>query len=660
MIFRYKTVVILIFLLLNSIGSSTSQRILRSDFIKDSSKRLEPIHPSLTANTRESCPVVYPTIMDAGTHFSLIDSSANGYGMASSVTRPIDVNDEGWRVLSYRRFYQVGETHGQIASAVSSNGHDWIIQKNINYAIPPFEFNLNGNGRFPSSAATKDTPYVFWNETENGLPPIGGPYYSFDEFGYQGQSWLFPYIIDSSYNEEKSLWEGSTSHGYNSINSSTYIISVFDDWYRSGNFLYKSKIGVNGFLQYEPELLIINPIYISTDGGSSATISMNDNGEGIVGLIGYFQGAQMEIGCISPAAEITCKKVPIFKFTEDWGVSWQEDPQALGYYYVQEEIFDNIMSNWPSVSIDACTGEESEIIDFWSGNHYDFRVDSDGNPHIVMSMIPASDMYFHFMDGVTGFYHLTIDRDYLDDPGAVNTPTGWNWSFIPLPANDSFQWLRPDGYSYLYSTLAQISLVKENSNMVYVVANVANEGVFDPPECDTTPDCNDDCLSADDPSWYYPNWSEDIWMAVSDDNGSTWDSVYNVTQTPRNGHEDDCSPEEQYVHTAHWSTVEEVYIMYQQPDWKFNEIGDPLGIDHKNRIFAGYASVYGEQDDCSMYFSGDVNLDGNTNVLDIVKIVSHILDSDHLEGCGLVLADTNDDGEINILDIMHIIFISLP
>jgi len=100
--------------------------------------------------------------------------------------------------------------------------------------------------------------------------------------------------------------------------------------------------------------------------------------------------------------------------------------------------------------------------------------------------------------------------------------------------------------------------------------------------------------------------------------------------------------------------------MYQQPDWGFNELGDPLGVDHKNRIFAGNASRYGIFDECWMYFGydGDVNLDYEINILDIVMLASHILEPS-LEGCSSETADVNNDGELNVLDIIAIINIIL-
>ncbi len=52
---------------------------------------------------------------------------------------------------------------------------------------------------------------------------------------------------------------------------------------------------------------------------------------------------------------------------------------------------------------------------------------------------------------------------------------------------------------------------------------------------------------------------------------------------------------------------------------------------------------------------GDVNQDGNLDVLDIVMVVNHILGMGELNGYALTLADLNGDGIVNILDVIAII-----
>ena len=49
---------------------------------------------------------------------------------------------------------------------------------------------------------------------------------------------------------------------------------------------------------------------------------------------------------------------------------------------------------------------------------------------------------------------------------------------------------------------------------------------------------------------------------------------------------------------------------------------------------------------------GDVNLDSQVNILDVVRIVNHILQTNPLDELGQIAADTNEDGFLNILDVV--------
>lgn len=104
---------------------------------------------------------------------TLVDSSANGYGLVSSVTRPIDTNEDGAVVISYRQFAGTGTTHGQLGSATSEDGEEWEAFYNVNSnGNPPWGGGIGvGNGgddtaqaRYPSALASEDYPYSLWNE----------------------------------------------------------------------------------------------------------------------------------------------------------------------------------------------------------------------------------------------------------------------------------------------------------------------------------------------------------------------------------------------------------------------------------------------------------------------------------------------------------------
>ena len=80
-----------------------SHRVLKTNIPKYRIDRIEP-DVKIQSASREICPAVYPPNVDDYTWFTLIDSSANGYGMVSSVTRPIDVSVQGKWALAFRQF----------------------------------------------------------------------------------------------------------------------------------------------------------------------------------------------------------------------------------------------------------------------------------------------------------------------------------------------------------------------------------------------------------------------------------------------------------------------------------------------------------------------------------------------------------------------------
>ena len=122
-----KTILLVTFLSLMSVLLADSYRVPKSILPKHRMDRIEP-EIKIQSASRESCPAVYPMNVDNYTWFTLIDSSANGYGMVSSVTRPIDINSDNNWLLVYRQFTGPDAEHGQIGAAYSINGQDFQVQ----------------------------------------------------------------------------------------------------------------------------------------------------------------------------------------------------------------------------------------------------------------------------------------------------------------------------------------------------------------------------------------------------------------------------------------------------------------------------------------------------------------------------------------------------
>jgi hypothetical protein len=68
------------------------------------------------------------------------------------------------------------------------------------------------------------------------------------------------------------------------------------------------------------------------------------------------------------------------------------------------------------------------------------------------------------------------------------------------------------------------------------------------------------------------------------------------------------------------------------------------------------AFVIDLQEELGNTLLGDVNTDGNIDILDVVMLVNHILNENTSELDG---ADINSDGDINILDVVALINIIL-
>ena len=220
------------------------------------------------------------------------------------------------------------------------------------------------------------------------------------------------------------------------------------------------------------------------------------------------------------------------------------------------------------------------------------KVDSDGNPHILMEILPCDDSFCYYFSGDgselgAGYYHFTIDKAHIDNPGFVNTPTGWNYSMVAT-GSASWGFSNPAGESFIWQTQAQLAFDPEDTDLVWVVADLGVRGVVEGADPADPYDC-------EEPYEYYPQWSQDVLVFKSTDNGVSWWNPLNASNTPDlTGGDCEtvsgwCSPEEQFVHTNQWATSDEVNYVFQMPDWWFNEIGDMLGADHKNRVYAGSA-----------------------------------------------------------------------
>jgi len=616
----------------------------------------------------------------------LVDSSGNGYGLVSSVTRPIDGNDDGNMIMSYRQYCGVGTTHGQLGGAVTEDGEAWDAYFNLNAnGNPPWGGGAGvGNGsettaqaRYPSVMASEDYPYVLWNEytgAQAGGSQYGGRiYWTYGDLGWPSGatgSFTYPAGLDLLWDETKDLWTASPDMFLDENDELAVGVSAAD-WTRSNNYYFRSDVVEDGYIVMGEEQIVIDEPNCLTAGDASGSfntppmISMGDNGFGVMGIIGYFPGADTGV------SEISNYHQPIFKVTNDYGLTWSgpDASDPCSFYYLGDDLWADMISSFPSTLVDECGGYEYFIIDFFSYYDFDYKVDANGDIHILMSVIPSDDYYVFFDMAETGWYHFTIDSDYLDNPGQVNTETGWNWSMV-ASMSDTWAFNANDGASTIWESMATLSFSKDNPDVVWVALNKHNDYA-----------CGEiaDDFGNDDPcddTYDYAGTSADIYVYKSMDGGKTWWNPINATDSMDDVNDYPaewggvcptgllwCGPEEMYVHAPQYSTEDAMMFMYQMPNWGFNEIGDLLGADHMNRVYGAVVEVTSDTEpdpvDCTQsWVAGDVNSDGSINVLDIQSIIVHILGNE-LEGDPLLAADFNADGNVDVLDILAIVNIIL-
>ena len=654
-------------------------------------RQVEPQPTFLNDGVSSSKPVTHNN--RNGSVLTLVDSSTNGFGMVSAVTRPLAVTeDENW-FISYRQYCGVNTTHGQLGGAFSEDGESWTVYNNLNYnGNPPWGGGgIGGTGvgqaRYPSVVANESFPFAVWNEytaiTTFGSAYGGRPYYTYDEFEWDGGSFAYPYELDILWETDaKDLWVGSPSMSYNEDEDTYVAVTAYQDWTRNNNYIFTSEAYEDGYMVFGQEQVILDEnicLVGGTDEGSYSTpvfVSVNDNGQGVAGLVGLLSGCDPDNTTGSPYTD-GCYHQPVFKVTNDYGLTWSGNENICpedgmgGIYHIPDDVFEDIINNhFPEAYEDECTGEYADIIDFWSYYDADFKIDADGDVHILMSMLPSGEEFLYFIDGA-GWYHFTIDSDYLDNPGPVNTDTGWNWSEV-VEAKDTWIFYDNTAQSYVWNTQASLSFDRENSDVVWVVTDLMTNYCGELFDDGGTPD--DPC----DDLYEYRDLSQDVFVIKSEDGGSTWFNPYNATETPDNPEDYPsdwggacpegltiCGPEETYPHAAPWSTEDAVFYMFQMPNYGFNEIGTFEQADFMNRVYVGLTEVtedsapeYPEECQAGSLCNdlGDATGDGVSDILDIVTIVNHILGSapisDDLSFCG---ADITEDGVVDILDIVTIV-----
>ena len=467
--------------------------------------RFEPA-PSVQVEHTQPMPIVYPNARNSA-NYALIDSSGNGYGMVAANTRPlwVDADNETWFTV-YRQYAGEQTTHGQIGGAYSEDGTDWSVYTNLNYnGNPPWGGGTGAGqgglqtaqGRYPSALGDDDQPIAIWNEyaanpeNSNGSLYDGRPYWALDQFGWDGGSFSYPTDLDLLWSTAtKDLWVGSVAISYDDAMGMSVINAVYNDWTRNDRYLFHSEVFEDGFVVFGQEQLVIDEtndlVGGDTEGSfnTSPYVSFTPDGQGMVGIIGLFLGADTDESTISNY------HTGIFKLSDDHGANWYGgstgDPakghatgvSGANYYFIPDAVFDDLVATQFGYTYeDECAGTSHILDSFWTYYEDDMKVDIDGDPHFVIQVLPceSTEEGSCWYMPEAGLYHFTIDKDYIDDPGPVNSETGWSWSFV-MSGEATYGFADLTGEGYIQSSSASLAFSKDNGDIVYITTNMATPG----------------------------------------------------------------------------------------------------------------------------------------------------------------------------------------
>jgi hypothetical protein len=174
---------------------------------------------------------------------------------------------------------------------------------------------------------------------------------------WDGGSFTYPTDLDLLWSTDtKDLWVGSVSVSYDSESGMNVINAVYNDWTRSDRFLFHSEAYEDNYIVFGEEQKVMDEVVdlVGGDGdgsyNTSPYVSMTPDGQGMVGLIGLFSGADTDTSPISN------NHTGIFKLTDNHGASWYGgstgDP-ALGhatgasgdtYYFIPDAVWDDLIT----------------------------------------------------------------------------------------------------------------------------------------------------------------------------------------------------------------------------------------------------------------------------------------------------------------------------
>ena len=293
-------------------------------------------------------------------------------------------------------------------------------------------------------------------------------------------------------------------------------------------------------------------------------------------------------------------------------------------------------NNWTS---EIPTPESGSIVEY-----YIHASDDDGN--VVYTPLSAPEFPHFFLVGSDGFFPTLIYDD-------AETEQGWSLGILGDDATSGF-WVRDEPIGTFEGTVP-VQPQDDHTpagSMCFVTGNAAFDG-----SNSGAGDVDGGATTLESPVYVIPpgvspvisywRWytndlgfspGEDSWVVQVRDQNNIWVTLEQTTESDNSW-------------THHQFLVKHYFQQPNQLQFRFIADDAPGGslveaaVDDLHIFYTGEVS----------FIPGDVNMDTQINIQDLILIVAHILGNSTLEGNAALAADFNLDATVNIQDVVTLV-----
>ena len=152
-------------------------------------------------------------------------------------------------------------------------------------------------------------------------------------------------------------------------------VVTYTDWTRNNSYMFTTEYSDDSGIQVfggeqvlfdETSGACLAPYFIDPADGTlsgyngNQLVSLNESGQGVIGLVGLFNGCDGTDPTSTSLYSPNCNHTPIFKMTNDHGMTWSGDSNVCGITLKLKYFFETseIVKDTPFIEIDALSSKK--------------------------------------------------------------------------------------------------------------------------------------------------------------------------------------------------------------------------------------------------------------------------------------------------------------